>query len=57
MAGREVRRLFEGQVPQGTTLVEWDLRDDPGRVVSSGVYLLHARTVDGASTARVVVVR
>ena len=56
-AGREVRRLLEGPVPNGTARVVWDLRDESGHAVNSGVYFLRARTPEGASTVKVAVVR
>jgi FtsP/CotA-like multicopper oxidase with cupredoxin domain len=44
VAGREVRRLIEGQVAAGEHVVRWDGRDGTGRDVANGVYVctLHA---------------
>jgi len=49
IAGRPVRRIASGQKPAGTTTLSWNLRDDGGRLVPSGVYLveLHARDETG----------
>lgn len=55
VTGRDVRRLFEGQAVSGTMRFTWDLRDERGHAVGSGVYFLKARTPDGAVAQRVVV--
>jgi hypothetical protein len=48
--GREVRLLLEGAYPAGRQTVRWDGRDQSGREVASGIYLLRmaVRGPDGA---------
>jgi len=38
--GRKLKTLFDGDVAQGTTGLDWDARTDDGNVVASGVYLV-----------------
>jgi flagellar hook assembly protein FlgD len=45
--GRKVRELVSGQVSAGARTVQWDGRDDSGKVVSSGIYF--ARLIMGKS--------
>ncbi len=40
VTGRRVRRLMEEMLPAGTRSLVWNGRDDAGRTVSPGVYLL-----------------
>jgi hypothetical protein len=40
--GRRVRTLFEGPAAAGRKDLVWDGRDDTGRPLASGVYLVHA---------------
>lgn len=42
-AGRLVRRLYEGPLPEGVHALEWDGRDEEGRRVAAGVYHLRLR--------------
>ncbi|MBI1797654.1 MAG: VCBS repeat-containing protein [Candidatus Eisenbacteria bacterium] len=58
LAGRLVRRLDRGIIEAGVTPVVWDLRDDRGARVPTGVYLGRL-TVDGrlAAPRRLLVVR
>lgn len=39
VAGRRVRRLFEGDAPAGESRLSWDGRDDLGAEVAPGLYL------------------
>ena len=55
--GRHVRRLASGWRPAGQGEIAWDLRDERGRQVPAGVYLVRARLGDGAWTRRAVVAR
>ena len=38
VAGRRVRQLVRGELPEGHYRIAWDGRDDLGRPLSSGVY-------------------
>ncbi len=40
VAGRVVRRLDGGALPAGRHPIAWDARDDGGRRVPAGVYLV-----------------
>lgn len=55
--GRRLRRLASGRAASvGTNQVAWDLKDDQGRVLPSGTYLIQvsARSAEG-ETARMIV--
>jgi hypothetical protein len=54
LAGRRIVTLREGPVAPGSHEVVWDGRDDRGRAVPSGVYLVRL-VADGAVTSRRVV--
>ncbi len=53
-SGRRVRRLHDGNLPAGETRLVWDGRDDSGREVPKGVYLVKAANAAGSATGRVV---
>lgn len=53
VAGRLVRRI---EAPAGDALT-WDGRNERGRPVAPGVYVLRMRTPEGAQSARIVVTR
>ena len=55
--GREVVRLKDGLLTEGTYLVKWDGRDKSGHRLSSGSYLYTFRTADGATTTRMAVIQ
>jgi uncharacterized delta-60 repeat protein len=57
VAGRRVRDLFAGSLPAGTHLLEWDGRDDLGRMAASGTYLVRWETPRGALVRKVLRVR
>jgi flagellar hook assembly protein FlgD len=54
VSGRTVRRLHDQDLPAGETLLSWDGRDDGGREVPAGVYLVKVTKTAGATTGRVV---
>jgi len=56
-SGRLVRKIADGEVTAGVHNLVWDGRDDAGRRVASGVYLVRAWTNQGSTTARVVTFR
>ena len=55
--GRRVRRLWDGVVAAGPWSGDWDGRDDRGRPVAAGVYLVSARGAGGTACARAALVR
>lgn len=52
VAGRRVRRLFDGRLDQGRHDLIWNGRDDHGRQTPSGVYFARARGAWGETPAR-----
>lgn len=57
MDGRRVRRLWDAAVSAGTWRADWDGRDDHGRAVAAGVYLVAARGAGAPACVRVALVR
>jgi flagellar hook assembly protein FlgD len=57
VAGRHVRTLATGEHEAGENTLVWDLRDDDGRALGTGVYLVRARIGDQNFTRRVIVQR
>ncbi len=56
--GRAVRRLFDGRANAGVNLVTWDGRDDAGRTLPTGTYLVRVRGADGGvATTRVTLLK
>jgi flagellar hook assembly protein FlgD len=55
--GARVRRLFSGNLAEGSRTLAWDDCDDRGRRVASGVYFVRALVGTSTLTGRVVVVR
>jgi len=56
--GRLVRTLLAGeQMLAGTREVAWDGRDDDGRAIASGVYLVQLESQGRRDTQRAVLVR
>jgi glucose/arabinose dehydrogenase len=52
LAGRRVRRLFEGEAPAGQSTIEWDGRDDGGAPAGPGLYFVRLRRArDGVTHA------
>ncbi|TMJ97796.1 MAG: T9SS type A sorting domain-containing protein [Actinobacteria bacterium] len=56
-AGRRVRALAEGTHAAGTSELVWDLRDDQGRPLRAGTYLVRAQTREHDTLRRVTVIR
>ncbi len=54
VAGRLVRRLFDGDAGAGATGVTWDGRDDRGARLGGGIYYARLATGDGSSALKVV---
>lgn len=57
VSGQLVRRLVEGDVAGGAGSARWDGRDDAGRLVSSGVYVVHLKAGAYRASRKMVVVR
>jgi hypothetical protein len=55
LGGRRVRRLASSTLPPGRYEHGWDLRDDSGRLVPAGVYLLALSAASERRTRRLVV--
>ena len=47
LVGRRVRTLFHGPLSSGPTRLRWDGRDEQGREMRAGIYLLRLATWDG----------
>lgn len=57
-AGRQVRTLLHDvELAPGAHDARWDARDDGGRVLPSGVYLLRLTTPTGDTTGRILLTR
>jgi len=57
VAGRRVRRLVDEPVPAGSRSVYWNLKDESGGRVASGVYMVELRANGDALTRKLVVSR
>jgi hypothetical protein len=57
VAGRRVRSLIDRTANPGTAQIHWNLRDDSGHRVASGVYMMRVDVGDTRKTFRLVVVR
>jgi hypothetical protein len=55
VAGRRVRTLESGEAPTGMRKLAWDLRDDQGRRVASGLYFVKVTQGTRSKFTRVVV--
>jgi hypothetical protein len=57
LLGQKVRTLEAGALPAGTHIRHWDLGDDLGAPVASGVYLCTLRAQTVVSTIKILVIR
>jgi hypothetical protein len=57
ISGRKVRELFNGQINTSQYLFDWDLRDENGRIVPSGVYFYRLTVDEITESNKIVVVR
>jgi hypothetical protein len=55
--GRAVRTLANGVQEAGRMGVSWDLRDDAGRDVPSGIYFIRLETADARRMQRMIVMK
>ena len=57
VSGRTVRTLVTGDIPAGTRVVPWNLSDDTGKRVDSGIYFARLSLGRESRTVRMSVVR
>jgi len=57
ISGRHVRTLARGNHAAGAGTLVWDLRDDEGHALGTGVYLVRARIGDQSFNRRVIIER
>lgn len=57
LRGRRVRNVFSGPLTGGEHALRWDLRDESGRDVAAGVYLVRLGTDQQTVARRMVVLR
>lgn len=57
VTGQRVRTLLRSTLPAGTHATSWNGRDDAGRSVASGVYLVRLTTPGGRDTQRLTLLR
>ena len=55
--GRHVRTIASGQRDAGRGELNWDLRDDSGRTLEAGEYLVRGKLAGQSWTRRVIIVR
>ena len=55
--GQEVRVLLDEARPPGSYEINWDGRDDKGRLVTSGVYLYTIRFGEVEATEKMLLVK
>jgi len=54
VAGRRVRSLAEGPIDAGVHTIEWDGKDERGRVVATGVYIARLQAGETILTQKIV---
>ena len=57
LLGQRVRLLAEGKKPAGRYQLRWDGRDDAGRQVASGVYLIRLKTPTRVFTQKLLILQ
>lgn len=58
LAGRRVRQLLTGgSMPAGQHAVVWDGRDESGKAVAAGVYLVSLRTAEKSFSGKIALVK
>jgi len=55
--GRMVRALFDGPVPAGRHELAWDARDDRGRPLPAGTYMLRAQIGQSTASRKITLLR
>ena len=57
LLGQRVRTITKGVQPAGEYQIPWDGRDEEGRLVGSGVYLLRLKAGDEVRAGKSVLIR
>jgi hypothetical protein len=57
LAGRLVRTLVDGSLPQGANEIAWDGRDEAGRPVGTGAYVARLEAGGAVATTRLALLR
>lgn len=57
VAGRQIRTLYDGALPEGSHAVPWNGEDDEGRPVGAGVYFARLETTDATEMQKLTRVR
>lgn len=57
LIGQRVRRLTDNGGPQGLRRVRWDGRDDSGREVGSGLYIVRLQATGQVTSTKVMLIR
>lgn len=57
VTGRTVRTLHEGVKPAGQHMARWDGRDDSGKIVPSGIYLIRLSVDERTAVRKVLFLR
>ncbi|MBD3220851.1 beta-propeller fold lactonase family protein [bacterium] len=57
LAGRRIARLTQARFPAGLSRLHWDGRDDRGRLLPAGTYLIELRVGDWRMTRKIARVR
>ncbi len=55
--GQKIRTLIDQKEPAGNYSVQWDSRDEKGRVVAGGVYFYILNAGDFASSKKMVLLK
>jgi hypothetical protein len=55
--GQQVRRLVRGQHGPGTHSTSWDLRDDKGELVSTGIYFYRLFVAGSVATKKLIITK
>ena len=55
--GARIRRLTEGVMDHGDTRLQWDGRDEHGRPVATGVYLVRVTTPEESGSLKLIFIR
>ena len=56
LLGRQIKTIFDGQVA-GDKTIDWDGRDDSGRMVAAGQYFVRLRTRDRIDVQKITLVK
>ena len=55
--GREIKTLLTGHKSSGSYVITWNGKDDNGKKVGSGIYLIHLKTNRGSIIKKIAVVK